>query len=58
MAGARKHPDIAFEIGEKLNIDMRLVGRNPIAERVHGVFGGVLRADIAQWISRTVATTQ
>src|SRR5260370_28272676 len=53
MAAARESPDIAFEIRQKLDIDVVLRGRNVVAERVHGVGRGPLRADVAQRIARS-----
>src|SRR5690242_13021767 len=51
VAFARKNPDIAFEIGQELYIDMGLFGGDPVAERVHGVLGGVLCTDVAQRVA-------
>ena len=52
MAAARKHPDVAFQVRQKLNVDVILRGRHIVAERGHGVGRGPLRADVAQRIAR------
>src|ERR1039457_1843306 len=52
MAAARKYPDVAFQVGEKLNVDAVPVPRHVVAEGRHGVVGVQLGADVAQRVAR------
>ncbi len=53
MPAARKHPDIAFEFRDELDIDTLARARNKITQRGNAVTGAPLRTDLAQGIART-----
>ena len=52
MAAARKHPEVAFELRQELNVDVLLLLRQVVAQRVHGVARTPLGADVAQPVAR------
>ncbi len=52
MPAAREHPDVAFQVRQKLDVDVILRGRHIVAERVHGVGRGPLGSHVAQRIAR------
>ncbi len=53
MPLAREHPDVPFELREKLDIDLIAGFGHVIAERGHGIGGAPLRAHLAQGIPGT-----
>lgn len=51
MPGSREDPNVAFQIGQKLNVDVRLIGGHEVSESAHGILRVELRADLAQRIA-------
>ena len=52
MAAAGKDPDVAFELRQKLDVDVRPARRDVVAERGHRIRRGQLGPDVAQRIAR------
>ena len=52
MSAAREHPDVALQIRQELDVDVVLRRGHKITQRVHGVGGGPLGANVAQRIAR------
>src|ERR1039458_6632698 len=51
MAAAREYPDVAFQVGEKLDVDAVPVPGHVVAEGRHGVVGVQLGTDVAQRVA-------
>ena len=52
MAAAREDPDVAFQVRQKLYVDLLLVALHVIAQRGHGIRRRELRPHVAQRIAR------